>query len=91
MRNTEQESKMEDDAGAQQSAYQAIHSTASSVVEVRPDPGREQRKGVPEIVFGETKDTAQIIVMAQGLECLTAKWLRMGKRFKRGGTFFYEK
>lgn len=67
MRNTEQESKVEDGVGAPQSAYRAIRSTASSVVEVRPDPGREQRKGVPEIVFGETKDVAQIIVMAQGL------------------------
>jgi pyridinium-3,5-biscarboxylic acid mononucleotide synthase len=63
MRNTEQESKVEGGAGA----YQAIRSTASSVVEVRPDLGREQRKGVPEIIFGETKDAAQIIVMAQGL------------------------
>jgi NCAIR mutase (PurE)-related protein len=33
-------------------------------IEVRADPGREQRKGVPEVIFGETKDTAQIIAMA---------------------------
>jgi len=64
---TEQESKVENDVGAPKSAYQVIRSTASSVVEIRSDAGREQRKGVPEIVFGETKDVAQIIVMAQGL------------------------
>ncbi len=67
MRNSEQESKVENSTDAAQRTYQAIHSTASCVVEVRPDPGREQRKGVPEIVFGETKNIAQIIVMAQGL------------------------
>jgi len=42
-----------------------LHS--SNVVETRPDPGREQRKGVPEIVFGETKETAQIIAGARAL------------------------
>jgi NCAIR mutase (PurE)-related protein len=39
----------------------------SSVPEVRPDPHRERRKGAPEVIFGETKETAQIIAMAQGL------------------------
>jgi len=38
-----------------------------SSIETRPDPERERRKGVPEVVFGETKDDAQILVMAQGL------------------------
>src|SRR5690349_19826650 len=37
------------------------------IIETRADPRREQRKGVPEIVFGESKDVAQIIAMAQGL------------------------
>ncbi|HET9922337.1 MAG TPA: nickel pincer cofactor biosynthesis protein LarB [Ktedonobacteraceae bacterium] len=36
-------------------------------VETRPDPGREFRKGAPEVILGETKETAQIITMAQGL------------------------
>lgn len=40
---------------------------SSSVIEIRPDPGREQRKGVPEIILGETKETAQIIAMARVL------------------------
>lgn len=35
--------------------------------EIRPDPGREQRKGAPEVIFGETKSTAQIIAMAREL------------------------
>src|SRR5947209_13647578 len=39
----------------------------SSVIETRPDPGREQRKGVPEVIFAETKSVAQITTMAQGL------------------------
>ena len=40
---------------------------ASSVIETRPDAGREFRKGAPEVVLGETKETAQIISMARGL------------------------
>jgi NCAIR mutase (PurE)-related protein len=40
---------------------------SSSVLEIRPDPHREQRKGAPEVIFGETKETSQIIAMAQGL------------------------
>ena len=39
----------------------------SSVVEVRPDPQREQRKGVPEIIYGETKDIDQIVSMTRTL------------------------
>lgn len=50
-----------------QKVNQPIYSATSSRVEICPDTGREQRKGVPEIVFGETKNVAQIIVMAQGL------------------------
>jgi NCAIR mutase (PurE)-related protein len=63
MESTEPEHKTGHNTDAKPNLYQAIHST----VEVRPDAGREQRKGVPEIVFGETKDAAQIIAMAQGL------------------------
>lgn len=39
------------------------HETA--FIEVRPDPGREQRKGIPEVIFGEAKETGQIVAMAQ--------------------------
>ncbi len=37
------------------------------VIEIRADPSRERRKGVPEIVFGESKDVTQVIAMVQGL------------------------
>jgi NCAIR mutase (PurE)-related protein len=40
---------------------------AQEPLSVRPDPGRERRKGAPEVLFGETKDTAQVIAMAQAL------------------------
>ena len=51
----------------QQEAQDATPGNSSSVVETRPDSGRERRKGAPEVIFGETKETAQIIAMAQGL------------------------
>lgn len=40
---------------------------ASTVIEIRPDVHREQRKGVPEVIFGETKDIDQIISMTRTL------------------------
>ena len=42
-------------------------STFSSAIETRPDPGRELRKGVPEVIFGESKEVAQVIAMAHRL------------------------
>lgn len=36
-------------------------------IEIRPDPARERRKGVPEVIFGETKTTAQVLSMAHSL------------------------
>ena len=36
-------------------------------IETRADPRREQRKGIPEVIFGETKTVPQIIAMAQTL------------------------
>ena len=41
--------------------------TVSSAVETRPDPEREVRKGVPEVIFGESKEVAQVITMARRL------------------------
>lgn len=55
------------DGEAPGSFSQETQGTLSSVVEVRPDSRREQRKDAPEVIFGETKGTAQIIAMAQGL------------------------
>ena len=63
MDNTEPEYKAGHNTDALHNLHQAIHYT----VGVRPDADREQRKGAPEIIFGETKDAAQIIAMAQGL------------------------
>lgn len=38
-----------------------------SMIETRPDAGRERRKGVPEVIFAETKANAQVVTMARGL------------------------
>src|SRR5205807_9346913 len=54
-------------AGAQHPTPSTRPGYGLPVIETRADPGREQRKGVPEIVFGESKDVAQIIAMVQGL------------------------
>ena len=40
---------------------------STPTIETRPDAGREWRKGVPEVIFAETKADAQIVVMARGL------------------------
>lgn len=42
-------------------------SESSSRIEIRADPARERRKGVPEVIFAETKTTAQVISMARTL------------------------
>lgn len=42
-------------------------STSSPRIEIRADPAREKRKGVPEVIFAETKTTAQVIAMARSL------------------------
>ncbi len=65
-RHAEQEAEAGTEGGRRQ-PQESMHTNVSSVIETRPDPGREQRKGAPEIVFGETKEAAQIIAMAQGL------------------------
>jgi len=45
----------------------SVHCDVSSAIETRPDSGRERRKGAPEVIFGETKTTEQILSMARGL------------------------
>lgn len=65
--STEQEEESGPTDGQVQRPQESAQTKGSSVVETRPDTGREQRKGAPEIIFGETKETAQIIAMAQGL------------------------
>jgi len=62
-----QESKSVNSHESPQRLSSSTDADVSSQIETRPDPGREQRKGVPEVVFGETKSDAQIISMARGL------------------------
>lgn len=38
-----------------------------SPIHIRPDHDREQRKGAPEVIYGETKEPGQIVAMAQAL------------------------
>ena len=57
-----------------ESFLQWLNSDASSsVVGVRPDFEREQRKGAPEVIFGETKETSQVVAMAQALLAKTGR------------------
>ncbi|HET9999989.1 MAG TPA: nickel pincer cofactor biosynthesis protein LarB [Ktedonobacteraceae bacterium] len=57
-----------------ESFLQWLNSDASSpVVGVRPDFEREQRKGTPEVIFGETKETSQVVAMAQVLLAKTGR------------------
>ncbi len=52
-------------SGFQQKLQNSESNHISSVIEIRPDLQREQRKGVPEVIFGETKEIGQIITMAR--------------------------
>ncbi len=45
----------------------SLHEYSSVVRETRADPGREHRKGAPEVIFAETKEVPQIIAMAHSL------------------------
>ena len=63
----EQKDGSEVSRAASQKSIRSTHVDPSSVLETRPDPGREHRKGVPEVIFGQTKEAAQIIAMAHGL------------------------
>lgn len=44
-----------------------------SVGSIRPDFEREQRKGTPEVIFGETKETNQVVAMAEALLTKTGR------------------
>jgi pyridinium-3,5-biscarboxylic acid mononucleotide synthase len=54
-------------SSSQQKLQNSETSQISAAAEIRPDPHREQRKGVPEIIYGETKDIDQIVSMARTL------------------------
>ena len=49
----------------QQKLQNSENNQVLSVVEIRPDFHREQRKGVPEVIYGETKDIEQIVAMTR--------------------------
>lgn len=68
-----QERALEDMEGTSQRSQPATHIETSPTVEIRPDPAREQRKGAPEVIFGETKEPAQVIAMARGLLAETGR------------------
>jgi NCAIR mutase (PurE)-related protein len=68
----EQTGKQVDDH-EQQEVQHLQEAKRSSFIEVRPDPEREERKGVPEIIFGETKGISQLLVMAQKLLAATGR------------------
>jgi pyridinium-3,5-biscarboxylic acid mononucleotide synthase len=53
--------------GSQQELQPSETNHISAVVEIRPDIQREPRKGVPEVILGETKDIDQIISMTRTL------------------------
>ena len=63
----EQEGNFQLSTIVEQKFQKSKSDASSSGIETRPDPGREQRKGAPEVIYGESKDVAQIIAMAQGL------------------------
>ncbi len=65
--DNEREGNFQPSSIVEQKFQNSKSQASSSDIETRPDPGREQRKGTPEVIFGESKDVAQIIVMAQGL------------------------
>ena len=65
---TEQEAGSEHARSETQNTQQQTdQQQTSSIIQTHPDTGRERRKGTPEVILGETKETSQIIAMAQGL------------------------
>src|ERR1700737_2699996 len=56
-----------DSNGFQQQSQNSGSTRFSPIIDIRADSEREQRKGVPEVIFGETKETGQIIAMARAL------------------------
>jgi NCAIR mutase (PurE)-related protein len=59
----ERRQQQPDSAGEEQALF----------IEVRPDPERERRKGVPEVIFGEAKEPGQVVAMARTLLSKTGR------------------
>jgi NCAIR mutase (PurE)-related protein len=62
-----EELRLSEDPRQRQKTPAATQTEISPAIQTRPDTTREQRKGAPEVIYGETKSTAQIIEMARGL------------------------
>ena len=60
-------------SGFQQKLQNSESNQVSSAIEIRPDFQREQRKGVPEVIFGETKDIGQLITMTRNILAETGR------------------
>ena len=74
--HSEQAGQKDESASSPDDAAQkppSVHLERPSVIETRPDTGREQRKGTPEVIFGATKETAQIVSMARALLASTQR------------------
>jgi NCAIR mutase (PurE)-related protein len=63
----QQSNQQEHASESQHPTKDSTPTNGSLVVETRADPHRERRKGIPEIVFGETKSVTQVIAMMQDL------------------------
>ncbi len=63
----EQQSDVQLSSRVEQESQNWQRNSLSSGIQTRADAGREQRKGVPEVIFGETKAVPQIIAIAQAL------------------------
>jgi pyridinium-3,5-biscarboxylic acid mononucleotide synthase len=61
----EQRGRLLSSSTLQQKLQNSENNQVSSVVEIRPDFHREQRKCVPEVIYGETKDIEQIVAMTR--------------------------
>lgn len=57
----------------QQKLQNSESNTISPIIEIRPDSHREQRKGAPEVIFGETKGVGQVTAMAGNLLAETGR------------------
>lgn len=63
----ERESDQRPSGDVQQKLHNLMRDDISSIIDIRADPEREQRKGVPEVILGETKEPGQIVAMARSL------------------------
>jgi pyridinium-3,5-biscarboxylic acid mononucleotide synthase len=63
----EQQSDVQLSSIVEQKSQNWQRNSLSSSIQTRADAGREQRKGIPEVIFGETKTVPQIIAIAQAL------------------------